>query len=159
MARHGVYVLGVAAVLLLGISTVSRSKGLKGREHQRASQIPSQFSPGERFAMKEALKGEPGPLRPAMPRYIGPSLLGPPRAAPLPPQRGHYWNWSSTTLPRPAAARVPVPRARAWGRHSCARPGFWGPGCSLPRLEPSLAFTVAPVALAVIQPTPCFASV
>uniref|UniRef100_A0A7N5JIB5 N-acyl-aliphatic-L-amino acid amidohydrolase n=1 Tax=Ailuropoda melanoleuca TaxID=9646 RepID=A0A7N5JIB5_AILME len=57
MARHGVYVLGVAAVLLLGISTVSRSKGLKGREHQRASQIPSQFSPGERFAMKEALKG------------------------------------------------------------------------------------------------------
>uniref|UniRef100_A0A7N5JYR2 Peptidase M20 domain containing 1 n=1 Tax=Ailuropoda melanoleuca TaxID=9646 RepID=A0A7N5JYR2_AILME len=56
MARHGVYVLGVAAVLLLGISTVSRSKGLKGREHQRASQIPSQFSPGERFAMKEALK-------------------------------------------------------------------------------------------------------
>lgn len=103
MARHGVYVLALAAVLLLlGISTVSRSKGLKGREHQRAPQIPSQFSPGERFAMKEALKGEPGPLCPAMPRYIGPSLLGPPRAAPLPPQRGHYWNWSSTTLPRPA---------------------------------------------------------
>uniref|UniRef100_A0A452SBC7 N-fatty-acyl-amino acid synthase/hydrolase PM20D1 n=1 Tax=Ursus americanus TaxID=9643 RepID=A0A452SBC7_URSAM len=58
MARHGVYVLALAAVLLLlGISTVSRSKGLKGREHQRAPQIPSQFSPGERFAMKEALKG------------------------------------------------------------------------------------------------------
>ncbi|XP_027465568.1 N-fatty-acyl-amino acid synthase/hydrolase PM20D1 [Zalophus californianus] len=57
MAPQCVCVLALAAVLLLGISTISRSKGLKGQGHQRAPQIPSQFSPGERFAMKEALKG------------------------------------------------------------------------------------------------------
>ncbi|XP_007077201.1 N-fatty-acyl-amino acid synthase/hydrolase PM20D1 [Panthera tigris] len=57
MAPMRVCVLALAAVLLLGISTMSRSKGLGGQKHQRASQIPSQFSQGERVAMKEALKG------------------------------------------------------------------------------------------------------
>lgn len=60
MAPRCVCVLALAAVLLLGISTMSRSKGLGGQKHQRAPQIPSQFSQGERVAMKEALKGEPG---------------------------------------------------------------------------------------------------
>lgn len=81
MAPHCVCVLALAAVLLLGIPTISRSKGLKGQGHQRALQIPSQFSPGERFAMKEALKGEPGPLRPAMPKHKSLS----PRANPCRP--------------------------------------------------------------------------
>ncbi|XP_019289220.1 N-fatty-acyl-amino acid synthase/hydrolase PM20D1 isoform X1 [Panthera pardus] len=57
MAPLRVCVLALAAVLLLGISTMSRSKGLGGQKHQRASQIPSEFSQGERVAMKEALKG------------------------------------------------------------------------------------------------------
>ncbi|XP_045312182.1 N-fatty-acyl-amino acid synthase/hydrolase PM20D1 isoform X2 [Leopardus geoffroyi] len=57
MAPRCVCVLALAAVLLLGISTMSRSKGLGGQKHQRAPQIPSQFSQGERVAMKEALKG------------------------------------------------------------------------------------------------------
>ncbi|XP_067585318.1 N-fatty-acyl-amino acid synthase/hydrolase PM20D1 [Pseudorca crassidens] len=59
MARPYVCLLTLAAVLLLGIATVSRSKGLrgKGKGHQRAPRIPSQFSQEERVAMKEALKG------------------------------------------------------------------------------------------------------
>ncbi|XP_039083521.1 N-fatty-acyl-amino acid synthase/hydrolase PM20D1 [Hyaena hyaena] len=57
MAARRVCLLALAAVLLLGVSTISRSKGLGGQKHQRASQIPSQFSQGERVAMKEALKG------------------------------------------------------------------------------------------------------
>ncbi|XP_073658387.1 N-fatty-acyl-amino acid synthase/hydrolase PM20D1 isoform X4 [Tursiops truncatus] len=59
MARPYVCLLTLAAVLLLGIAAVSRSKGLrgKGKGHQRAPRIPSQFSQEERVAMKEALKG------------------------------------------------------------------------------------------------------
>ncbi|XP_029789030.1 N-fatty-acyl-amino acid synthase/hydrolase PM20D1 [Suricata suricatta] len=57
MAPQRVCMLALAAVLLLGIPTNSRSKGLGDQKHQRGSQIPSQFSQGERFAMKEALKG------------------------------------------------------------------------------------------------------
>ncbi|XP_019505124.1 PREDICTED: N-fatty-acyl-amino acid synthase/hydrolase PM20D1 isoform X2 [Hipposideros armiger] len=57
MARPYVCLLTLAAVLLLGFSTVSRSKYPTGKEHQRASRIPSQFSQEERVAMKEALKG------------------------------------------------------------------------------------------------------
>nr|XP_030728664.1 N-fatty-acyl-amino acid synthase/hydrolase PM20D1 isoform X3 [Globicephala melas] len=59
MARPYVCLLTLASVLLLGIATVSRSKGLrgKGKGHQRAPRIPSQFSQEERVAMKEALKG------------------------------------------------------------------------------------------------------
>lgn len=57
MARPLVYALALAAVLLLRMATVSRTKGLRGQEHRRASQIPSQFSTSERLAMKEALKG------------------------------------------------------------------------------------------------------
>ena len=60
MARGYVCVLALAAVLLLGIAAVSRSKGLRGKEPQRASRVPSEFSQGERVAMKEGLKGEPG---------------------------------------------------------------------------------------------------
>lgn len=57
MARGYVCVLALAAVLLLGIAAVSRSKGLRGKEPQRASRVPSEFSQGERVAMKEGLKG------------------------------------------------------------------------------------------------------
>ncbi|XP_008062202.1 N-fatty-acyl-amino acid synthase/hydrolase PM20D1 [Carlito syrichta] len=57
MAARSVCVLARAAVLLLVFATISRSKGLRGREHEGASQIPSRFSEEERFAMKEALKG------------------------------------------------------------------------------------------------------
>ncbi|XP_003792267.1 N-fatty-acyl-amino acid synthase/hydrolase PM20D1 [Otolemur garnettii] len=57
MARRYVCVLALAAVLLLVFATVSRSKGLRGREHQQTSRIPSQFSKEERVAMKEKLKG------------------------------------------------------------------------------------------------------
>lgn len=59
MARRYVFVLALAAVLLLGIATISRSKGLGGKEPQRAPRIPSQFSQEERVTMKESLKGEP----------------------------------------------------------------------------------------------------
>ncbi|XP_053461252.1 N-fatty-acyl-amino acid synthase/hydrolase PM20D1 isoform X2 [Nycticebus coucang] len=57
MGRPYVCVLALAAVLLLVFATVSRSKGLRGREHQETSRIPSQFSEEERVAIKEALKG------------------------------------------------------------------------------------------------------
>lgn len=57
MARPYVRVLTLAAMLLLGIATVTRSKGLRDTEHQRASPIPSQFSQEERVTMKESLKG------------------------------------------------------------------------------------------------------
>ncbi|XP_047561369.1 N-fatty-acyl-amino acid synthase/hydrolase PM20D1 [Lutra lutra] len=57
MVPQCVCLLALAALLLLGTSTVSRSQGLKDQKHQKAPQIPSQFSPGERLAMKEALKG------------------------------------------------------------------------------------------------------
>lgn len=57
MARPYVCLLTLAAVLLLGFATVSRSKYPRGKEHQRKLQIPSQFSQEERVAMKQALKG------------------------------------------------------------------------------------------------------
>ncbi|XP_063469724.1 N-fatty-acyl-amino acid synthase/hydrolase PM20D1 isoform X3 [Symphalangus syndactylus] len=57
MAQRCVCLLALAATLLLVFPTVSRSMGLKSKEHQRASRIPSQFSKEERVAMKEALKG------------------------------------------------------------------------------------------------------
>ncbi|CAD7680052.1 unnamed protein product [Nyctereutes procyonoides] len=50
MAPQCVCVLALASVLLPGVSTMSRVMG-------REQHIPSQFSQGERFAMKEALKG------------------------------------------------------------------------------------------------------
>uniref|UniRef100_A0A8C0T2U5 N-fatty-acyl-amino acid synthase/hydrolase PM20D1 n=1 Tax=Canis lupus familiaris TaxID=9615 RepID=A0A8C0T2U5_CANLF len=50
MAPQCVCVLALAAVLLPGVSTMSTGKG-------RERHIPSQFNQGERFAMKEALKG------------------------------------------------------------------------------------------------------
>ncbi|XP_045039385.2 N-fatty-acyl-amino acid synthase/hydrolase PM20D1 isoform X2 [Desmodus rotundus] len=56
MARQYVCV-ALAALLLLGVSTISTSQGPKGKEHQRASRIPSQFSQEERVTMKETLKG------------------------------------------------------------------------------------------------------
>ncbi|KAI6051314.1 N-fatty-acyl-amino acid synthase/hydrolase PM20D1 isoform X2 [Marmota monax] len=57
MARCNVCVVALAAVLLLVFAIVSRSNGLKGREFQGASRIPSEFSEEELVAMKEALKG------------------------------------------------------------------------------------------------------
>ncbi|XP_077013698.1 N-fatty-acyl-amino acid synthase/hydrolase PM20D1 isoform X2 [Tamandua tetradactyla] len=57
MVRRYVFVLALAAVLLLGIATVSRSKGLRGKKPPGASRIPSLFGEEERVAMKEALKG------------------------------------------------------------------------------------------------------
>nr|XP_012615648.1 N-fatty-acyl-amino acid synthase/hydrolase PM20D1 [Microcebus murinus] len=57
MAQRYVCVLALAAVLLLVFATVSVPKGLRGREHQGTSRIPSQFGEEERVAMKEALKG------------------------------------------------------------------------------------------------------
>ncbi|XP_074178212.1 N-fatty-acyl-amino acid synthase/hydrolase PM20D1 isoform X4 [Rhinolophus sinicus] len=57
MARPYVCVLTLAGLLLLGFATISRSKYPSGKERQRASRIPSQFSQEERVAMKEALKG------------------------------------------------------------------------------------------------------
>ena len=113
MAPMRVCVLALAAVLLLGISTMSRSKGLGGQKHQRASQIPSQFSQGERVAMKEALKGEPGPLRPPMLRYRSLSPWAKEKKWAHSPLLRHWvrhWNWSSATRPKPTLARVPAPR-------------------------------------------------
>uniref|UniRef100_A0A5G2Q8V7 N-fatty-acyl-amino acid synthase/hydrolase PM20D1 n=1 Tax=Sus scrofa TaxID=9823 RepID=A0A5G2Q8V7_PIG len=57
MARPYICLLALAAVLLLGIATISRSRGLRDKAHQSAPRIPSQFSQEERVAMKEALKG------------------------------------------------------------------------------------------------------
>nr|XP_019608096.1 PREDICTED: N-fatty-acyl-amino acid synthase/hydrolase PM20D1 isoform X4 [Rhinolophus sinicus] len=57
MARPYVCVLTLAALLLLGFATISRSKYPSDKERQRVSRIPSQFSQQERAAMKEALKG------------------------------------------------------------------------------------------------------
>ncbi|XP_045154167.1 N-fatty-acyl-amino acid synthase/hydrolase PM20D1 isoform X2 [Echinops telfairi] len=57
MAGRSVCVLVLAAVLLLGIVTISRSKGLRGKEPPGPWRIPSQFSERERVEMKEALKG------------------------------------------------------------------------------------------------------
>lgn len=57
MAWPDVCVLTLAARLLLGIATVTTSKGLRDTEYQRASRIPSQFSQEERVTMKESLKG------------------------------------------------------------------------------------------------------
>uniref|UniRef100_A0A8D1E2B5 Peptidase M20 dimerisation domain-containing protein n=1 Tax=Sus scrofa TaxID=9823 RepID=A0A8D1E2B5_PIG len=56
MARPYICLLALAAVLLLGIATISRSRGLRDKAHQSAPRIPSQFSQEERVAMKEALK-------------------------------------------------------------------------------------------------------
>ncbi|XP_016070684.1 PREDICTED: probable carboxypeptidase PM20D1 [Miniopterus natalensis] len=57
MARPRVRVLALAAVLLLGVATFSRSKRRSGEEPPRSSPIPAQFSQEERVAMKESLKG------------------------------------------------------------------------------------------------------
>uniref|UniRef100_A0A8C0X0Y1 N-fatty-acyl-amino acid synthase/hydrolase PM20D1 n=1 Tax=Castor canadensis TaxID=51338 RepID=A0A8C0X0Y1_CASCN len=58
MARWYVCGLALAAAeLLLIFATVFSAKGLRGKEFQGASRIPSQFSEEERVAMKEALKG------------------------------------------------------------------------------------------------------
>ncbi|XP_006834137.1 PREDICTED: probable carboxypeptidase PM20D1 [Chrysochloris asiatica] len=57
MAGRSVYVLALVVVLLLGIATVSRSKGLSGKQPQGSLRIPSHFSEEERVEMKEALKG------------------------------------------------------------------------------------------------------
>ncbi|XP_047609226.1 N-fatty-acyl-amino acid synthase/hydrolase PM20D1 [Phacochoerus africanus] len=57
MARPYICLLALAAVLLLGIATISRSRDLRDKAHQSAPRIPSQFSQEERVAMKEALKG------------------------------------------------------------------------------------------------------
>uniref|UniRef100_A0A5G2R316 Peptidase M20 domain containing 1 n=1 Tax=Sus scrofa TaxID=9823 RepID=A0A5G2R316_PIG len=57
MARPYICLLALAAMLLLGIATISRSRGLRDKAHQSAPRIPSQFSQEERVAMKEALKG------------------------------------------------------------------------------------------------------
>uniref|UniRef100_A0A8D0ZJQ7 Peptidase M20 dimerisation domain-containing protein n=1 Tax=Sus scrofa TaxID=9823 RepID=A0A8D0ZJQ7_PIG len=72
MARPYICLLALAAVLLLGIATISRSRGLRDKAHQSAPRIPSQFSQEERVAMKEALKGEPGSPSPT----LGPEDLG-----------------------------------------------------------------------------------
>uniref|UniRef100_A0A8D0V242 N-fatty-acyl-amino acid synthase/hydrolase PM20D1 n=1 Tax=Sus scrofa TaxID=9823 RepID=A0A8D0V242_PIG len=57
MARPYICLLALAAMLLLGVATISRSRGLRDKAHQSAPRIPSQFSQEERVAMKEALKG------------------------------------------------------------------------------------------------------
>ncbi|XP_036923127.1 N-fatty-acyl-amino acid synthase/hydrolase PM20D1 isoform X2 [Sturnira hondurensis] len=56
MARR-YFCTALAVLLLLDVPAFSTSKGLKGKEHQRASRIPSQFSLEERVTMKETLKG------------------------------------------------------------------------------------------------------
>uniref|UniRef100_A0A8D2A1J8 Peptidase M20 dimerisation domain-containing protein n=1 Tax=Sus scrofa TaxID=9823 RepID=A0A8D2A1J8_PIG len=56
MARPYICLLALAAMLLLGVATISRSRGLRDKAHQSAPRIPSQFSQEERVAMKEALK-------------------------------------------------------------------------------------------------------
>jgi carboxypeptidase PM20D1 len=67
MARWYVCGLALAAAeLLLIFATVFSAKGLRGKEFQGASRIPSQFSEEERVAMKEALKGEAGSPRPPL---------------------------------------------------------------------------------------------
>lgn len=113
MARPYVCLLALAAVLLLGIAAVSRSKGLrgKGQGHQRAPRIPSQFSQEERVAMKEALKGEPGSPSPLI--LIHRSLS--PRANPRLPSTATevgYSSSSSATPHRRALAPFTAPRAR-----------------------------------------------
>ncbi|XP_008578697.1 PREDICTED: probable carboxypeptidase PM20D1 [Galeopterus variegatus] len=57
MARRCVRVLALAVMLLLVFATVSRPMGLRGKQQQGTSRIPSQFHKEERVAMKEALKG------------------------------------------------------------------------------------------------------
>ncbi|ELW47741.1 putative carboxypeptidase PM20D1 [Tupaia chinensis] len=57
MTRQRVCVLALAAMLLLVFATFSKSKGLRDKEPQGESRIPSQFGEEERVAMKEALKG------------------------------------------------------------------------------------------------------
>ncbi|KAM6216594.1 N-fatty-acyl-amino acid synthase/hydrolase PM20D1 [Rhynchocyon petersi] len=57
MGRRYVCALALAAVLLLGTATVSRSRGLQDKVPQGASRIPPQFNQEERVKMKEALKG------------------------------------------------------------------------------------------------------
>lgn len=79
----GQYVcMALAALLLLGVAAVSTSKGLKGKERQRASRIPSQFSQEERVTMKETLKGELGSPSPTFAQIYEP--LSPPASAVLP---------------------------------------------------------------------------
>uniref|UniRef100_A0A8D1E3V7 N-fatty-acyl-amino acid synthase/hydrolase PM20D1 n=1 Tax=Sus scrofa TaxID=9823 RepID=A0A8D1E3V7_PIG len=63
MARPYICLLALAAVLLLGIATISRSRGLRDKAHQSAPRIPSQFSQEERVAMKEALKAPHSPYK------------------------------------------------------------------------------------------------
>uniref|UniRef100_A0A8D1K7X7 Peptidase M20 dimerisation domain-containing protein n=1 Tax=Sus scrofa TaxID=9823 RepID=A0A8D1K7X7_PIG len=75
MARPYICLLALAAVLLLGIATISRSRGLRDKAHQSAPRIPSQFSQEERVAMKEALKGEPGSPSPTYSQIQVPSSL------------------------------------------------------------------------------------
>lgn len=109
MARPAVCALALAAVLLLGVATVSRSKGLRGKEHQGTPRIPSQFSQEECVAMKEALKSEPGPPSARLCSDTG-SLLGPPCGSPVPPQRVRYSHSKTPAHLRPAASAHLVPR-------------------------------------------------
>lgn len=102
MARPYVCVLILAALLLLGFATISRSKYPSGKERQRASRIPSQFSQEERVAMKEALKGEPGsPTATCAQIWVSLSLLRQTYDSPLTPRRIHCNSSSATPQPRP----------------------------------------------------------
>lgn len=150
MARPAVCALALAAVLLLGVATVSRSKGLRGKEHQGTPRIPSQFSQEERVAMKEALKSEPGSPSARLCSDTG-SLLGPPCGSPVPPQRVRYPHSKlrrTSTQPRPSRSAHLVPRP---GDATLPPTGFWGLCCSLPSL--SRSFTFAAADLAATGPT------
>lgn len=78
MARPYICLLALAAMLLLGVATISRSRGLRDKAHQSAPRIPSQFSQEERVAMKEALKGEPGSPSPTYSQIQVPVSSGQP---------------------------------------------------------------------------------
>lgn len=160
MVPQCVCVLALAALLLLGTSTVSRLQDLKGQKHQKAPQIPSQFSPGERFAMKEALKGEPGPLQPASPRYGVPLSWGPNPCRPTPSAEGPLLELERHHTPQTSTSPSPSTSCRGLG--TSLLPQIWLLGDSgVPCLVRNLPQLPPPPLLPCLSPSlpPCFSLV